>query len=482
MGVVVAAMQVDLERPVALKFVLPRLLERPDHVARFSREARAAAKLQSEHVARVLDVGALESGAAYIVMEYLEGEDLGRRIARQGPLSCAEAVGYILEASEAVAEAHACGIVHRDLKPANLFLANRSHGLPIIKVLDFGLSKVSSANEQITSESSILGSPLYMSPEQLLSARAAEPRSDIWSLGVALYQLLTARPAFAGDRMPELIASILHGREEPLESLRPDIPAGLRAAVHRCLEKDPANRFADIAQFAMALAPFARPSHQACVDRIAHVLRRPDETAGPDALASPLAETKLEVTAAASSLGAAESLNGSSKSITLPSPSSVVASGKEAAPPSEARKQRAVGAAVVAMAWVALGAAAIAIAAMSLTTRKSGDASSATGTALVPSPSAANALAPTERLPRAEESSEPPSAVEAPPAPPARASPAVAPASAAAAQKIAPQGRVNAPRVGAGTAAQAASRTAAAPSATAAPSASTDPLAKLKTQ
>ena len=148
MGVVVAATQIELDRRVALKFLLPKVLERPRLVARFSREARAAASLQSEHVARVIDVGTLESGGPYIVMEYLEGEDLSHVLARRGPLPSDEAVGYVLEACEAVAEAHAHGIVHRDLKPANLFLATRATGAPVIKVLDFGLSKF--AGEETT--------------------------------------------------------------------------------------------------------------------------------------------------------------------------------------------------------------------------------------------------------------------------------------------------------------------------------------------
>ncbi len=259
MGVVVAATQVALDRAVALKFLRPRVLERPDHVARFAREARAAAKLESEHVTRVLEVGALEGGQPYIVMEYLEGEDLSQVLARRGPLPCDEAVGYVLEACEAVAEAHAHGIVHRDLKPANLFLATRATGAPVIKVLDFGLSKFA-GEEKVTSASTLLGSPLYMSPEQLWSATAADSRSDIWSLGVVLYELLTAHAPFSSDRMPELIAAILHKSPRPIEEERPEVPAGLRAVIHRCLEKEPSLRFADTGELAQALAEFGPPS------------------------------------------------------------------------------------------------------------------------------------------------------------------------------------------------------------------------------
>jgi serine/threonine-protein kinase len=255
MGIVVAATQVELDRPVALKFLLPRVLERPDLAARFSREARAAAKLQSEHVARVLDVGALKDGSPYMVMEYLDGQDLGKLVKDRGPLPVEEVVRYLLEAGEAVAEAHSLGIVHRDLKPSNLFLAKRGGGTSSVKVLDFGLSKFTvEGDPQLTSDSSILGSPLYMPPEQLLSARRVDPRSDIWSLGVVLYELLTAHPPFRSDRMPELITDILHSAPRPIERWRSDLPPHLVQVVRRCLEKDPVKRFESVAEMATALA------------------------------------------------------------------------------------------------------------------------------------------------------------------------------------------------------------------------------------
>jgi serine/threonine protein kinase len=274
MGIVVAATHIELERPVALKFLLPRVLERRDVVARFAREARAVAQLQSEHVARVLDVGALEDGAPYIVMEYLEGEDLAQVLASEGPLACDRAAGYVLEASEAIAEAHALGIIHRDLKPANLFLARRRGGPPAIKVLDFGLSKFSglAENQHVTSVSSVLGSPAYMSPEQLLSAPTADARSDIWSLGVVLYELLTARTPFRHERMPELVAAILHKTERPIEEVRSDVPPELEALVRRCLEKDPARRFPSMAHLAAALAAFGPPESDLSVQRINKML------------------------------------------------------------------------------------------------------------------------------------------------------------------------------------------------------------------
>ena len=180
MGVVLAATQVDLDRRVAIKFLLPAALKNPEVVARFSREARSAAKIQSEHVARVIDVGVLPTGAPYMVMEYLDGSDLAQRISAGERLPLAEAVRYVLEACEALAEAHAAGIVHRDLKPANLFLARRPDRTSSVKVLDFGISKSPVGDGGITSTQAVMGSPLYMSPEQLVSAKRVDHRTDIW--------------------------------------------------------------------------------------------------------------------------------------------------------------------------------------------------------------------------------------------------------------------------------------------------------------
>jgi serine/threonine-protein kinase len=257
MGVVFAAIQIDLDRPVALKFLQPAALQQLGLVQRFAREARAAARLKSEHVVRVLDVGTIEGAGPYIVMEYLEGEDFANLIASRGALPCAEAVDTVVQVCDALAEAHALGIVHRDLKPANLFATRRNNEERIVKVLDFGLSKCERPGDpSVTSGSGILGSPLYMSPEQLWSPGEVDGRSDIWSLGVILYELLTARAPFDGERTPELVTSILHRSPRPIENFRTDVPEELAAAVYRCLEKAPARRFADAAQLAGTLAPF----------------------------------------------------------------------------------------------------------------------------------------------------------------------------------------------------------------------------------
>src|SRR5512145_362635 len=213
MGIVIAATHVHLNHRVALKVQLPETQTQPGAQARFLREARAVAQLRSEHVARVLDVGTLEGVAAYIVMEFLQGADVCEHLAKHGPLPIPEAVDLVLQASEGLAEAHALGIVHRDLKTANLFLTARPDGAPLVKLLDFGISKIPPlAHEQgpVTLTNTVMGSPTYMSPEQLRSTKTVDARADIWSLGVVLHELLTGRCPFEADSMADLIALILH--------------------------------------------------------------------------------------------------------------------------------------------------------------------------------------------------------------------------------------------------------------------------------
>jgi eukaryotic-like serine/threonine-protein kinase len=270
MGVVVVAMHLELEQRVAVKFLLPNALENPEATARFMREARAAARIKSEHVARVIDVGRLESGAPYIVMEFLRGSDLGA-VLQHGALQMEEAVDYVLQACEAMAEAHAAGIVHRDLKPANLFLTQRADGSPIVKVLDFGISKVRSPDvidASLTKTSTLMGSPLYMSPEQLRSARNVDHRADIWSLGIILFELLTCRLPFAGETLPQLIASILSDPPEPLRARHPEFSPELENVLAKALEKDLDRRYRSIGEFALALAPLAPRRSRDTAERI----------------------------------------------------------------------------------------------------------------------------------------------------------------------------------------------------------------------
>lgn len=263
MGLVVAARHVQLDQLFALKLLLPQYCEHEEAVQRFLREARSAARIQSEHVARVSDVGTLGDGVPFMVMELLEGRDLDRELQARGPLPIAEAAGYVIQACLAVAEAHAFGIVHRDLKPANLFLTRRRDGSFLVKVLDFGISKaiepdaVGGADANLTSTAAVMGSPQYMSPEQIRSSKHVDARSDVWSLGTVLYELLTGEPAFKADNAPATLAKIVADEVPPPSRSRPDLPAGLEAVVLRCLEKNRDQRFQSVAELASALQPFA---------------------------------------------------------------------------------------------------------------------------------------------------------------------------------------------------------------------------------
>jgi len=280
MGVVVAAEHLDLQERVALKLLLPEALESSEAIERFMREARAVAKIKGEHVARVADVGKLETGAPYIVMEYLEGTDLSALIARQGPLQATDAIEYVLQACEALAEAHALGIIHRDLKPSNLFLIQRPDGSPCIKVLDFGISKVLPREEPDaptdfirTRTAQILGTPLYMSPEQITSSKSVGMPSDIWSLGAVLFELLSGSPAIQASSLQGLRLQILHEPAPLLRRYKPDAPRRLEAVIARCLEKDPAKRYPDVAELALDLRGLARRRALISVERIRRILR-----------------------------------------------------------------------------------------------------------------------------------------------------------------------------------------------------------------
>jgi serine/threonine-protein kinase len=274
MGFVVAARHMHLGTGVAIKFLRPEACADAPTVTRFLREARAAARLQSEHVARVVDVATLDSGAPYIVMELLRGEDVAHAIARAGPLPVDRAVQFLLEASEAVAEAHALGIIHRDLKPANLFLATRPDGSSYVKVLDFGISKTLVSSEEAasagaaTATGAMFGTPYYMSPEQIRSARSVDARSDVWSLGATLYEMLTARKAFEAESLPAVFVLITNDPPTPPRAHRPDLPPTLEAALLASLEKDPARRVQSVAELAARIAPFAPAGAAGLVERV----------------------------------------------------------------------------------------------------------------------------------------------------------------------------------------------------------------------
>lgn len=254
MGIVVAARHLELGQLHAIKFLLPSMLEHSEIVERFLREARAAAKLHSDHVVRVSDVGRLPDGAPYMVMEYLEGRDLKALLVRDGPLPVLDVVAYVLQVCDAIAEAHGAGIIHRDLKPANLFLVHRRGRAPCVKVLDFGISKHTGAEEvDLTNTNVSLGSPLYMSPEQMSKFRKVDVRADIWALGVILYELLSGQSPFYGGSVMEVTARVLQDEPTPLRELRPEVPDALDAIVMRCLRKQRDDRFANVEQLQAAL-------------------------------------------------------------------------------------------------------------------------------------------------------------------------------------------------------------------------------------
>lgn len=261
MGVVCEATHIGLEAPVAIKFIRTDLKNDTEYVQRFLNEARHAAALTNEHVARVHDVGQLDSGDLYLVMERLEGIGLDALIREQGPLQQAEAVSLIRQACEGLSEAHAAGIIHRDIKPENLFLARRSDGKRTLKILDFGISKQTSgdAPSSLTNSERSLGSPWYMSPEQMIDTSSVDHRADVWSLGVVLFQLLTAALPFAGSSVPEVCAKVLTAPAPGLRELRPDIDPALEAIVARCLAKEPSARPDSVGALSAELEPFASP-------------------------------------------------------------------------------------------------------------------------------------------------------------------------------------------------------------------------------
>jgi serine/threonine-protein kinase len=259
MGVVVAAHHIELDERVAVKFLSPSALADPEAIARFDREVRAAARLRNEHIARVYDAGKLPDGARFMVLEYLDGEDLAARVRRVGPLEPRVAVRYLLQACSAVLEAHGKGIIHRDIKPANLFVIERPDGTESVKILDFGVMKrvggaQPNADPQQTEPGTIIGTPFYTSPEQLRGSASVDGRTDIWALGATLYELLTATPPFPGKTYAQIIANVLEAAPMPMGELRPSVPEKLAAVVMRCLEKDPGDRYESIVELALALA------------------------------------------------------------------------------------------------------------------------------------------------------------------------------------------------------------------------------------
>jgi tRNA A-37 threonylcarbamoyl transferase component Bud32 len=286
MGIVVAATHVGLDQRVAVKFLLPEAMRSADAVERFLREARIAAKVKSEHVARVSDVGTVDDGTPFIVMEHLEGADLGAILRRDGHLAVEEACEVTLQACEALAEVHAAGIVHRDLKPSNLFVTRRADGAPCVKLLDFGISKLTDVGDEredpaLTATATVMGSPAYMSPEQLRSTKEVDARTDVWSLGAVLYEAVTGRGAFRRETIPQVYAMIASEDPAAPSSLRKELPEALERAILGCLVKDPQQRstLVDLARGIVELAP----------ERARVSLERVEAMGGPSAAAPKVA-------------------------------------------------------------------------------------------------------------------------------------------------------------------------------------------------
>ncbi len=278
-GIVYCAQHLELDERVAIKFLKAESLRDSGIVARFAREAKAALSIKSEHVARIMDVGTSEAGAPFIVMEYLEGQDLNTALRERGTFTVADVAEYMLHACEALAIAHSKRIVHRDIKPENLFLTTTHHSLKVVKVLDFGVSKAALTGSMfrgvipLVETSQLMGTPLYMSPEQVRASPDIDARSDIWSLGLVIFEMLTGRPAFDAKSLNELCVAILERDIPPIRDIRPDVPEGLALAIQRCVQRDPAARFQNVGALANALLPFAPKRARVCAERSVAVLR-----------------------------------------------------------------------------------------------------------------------------------------------------------------------------------------------------------------
>ena len=282
MGVVHAARDVLIDRRVALKALLPRLVTSPVASGRFMQEARASTRITSEHVVKLLDTFTLPDGTPLLVLEYLEGRDLRALLIESGPLPPDHAVDYVLQALQAVAEGHMQSIIHRDLKPSNLFLTERADGTPLLKVLDFGIAKIlqpgpaGPTDLALTSSEDIqLGSPVYMPPEQFTNPRDVDARADIWALGVTLYELISGKQPFGGSGYQELVSRVLSAHPDSLRAACPgaSLPAGLEQIVGKCLEKSRDARYANAVELAIALAPFGSEDARLSLTRVSGLSR-----------------------------------------------------------------------------------------------------------------------------------------------------------------------------------------------------------------
>jgi serine/threonine protein kinase len=271
MGRVVAATHLAIGNTVAIKILKKEALATPEVPKRFLREARAAGRLRSEHVVKVVDLGTLPTGEPFMVMEMLHGKDLGQHLEQGGPVPIPFAIECVVQACEGLAEAHSHGMVHRDIKPANLFVTHRPNGAPLVKVLDFGIATAAAGDfdHRLTATQSVMGSPSYMSPEQLKAARDVDARSDIWALGVTLYEVISGKQPFVGASLTALSISIVSDPHRPLVG----VPRELVSIIDRCLAKDVSARFSNVAELSAALAPFI-PNGNAAAELVAGSLHQ----------------------------------------------------------------------------------------------------------------------------------------------------------------------------------------------------------------
>jgi serine/threonine protein kinase len=269
MGVLCAATHLHLDQKIAVKF---RLAGSKVDATRFIREAQLAVRLQNRHVCRVMDLGYIGEATPYIVMEYLDGNDLSKEIETRGPMAVEEAAEYMLQACDAMAEAHSLGIVHRDIKPENLFLARQHDGRSIVKVLDFGISKQHGVT--LTTESDLMGTPAYMAHEQWASAKHVTASADVYALGATLHFLLAGEPPFHATTIPEMFAKITTQKPPLLRTLRADVPEEIEQLVSRCLARTPAERPADVLEISDALLPFAQGRKRAALSVVGRAFGR----------------------------------------------------------------------------------------------------------------------------------------------------------------------------------------------------------------
>lgn len=285
MGIVCACTNLDLNKKIAIKMLKPDVLTDVDATTRFKREASAASQLTSEYVAKVTDYGVFDNRVPFMVMEYLDGLDLADYLEQSGTIPVMWACDIVLQTAEGLAEAHSLGIVHRDVKPTNLFLTWRPDGTSLVKVLDFGISKSRTANGvdmQLTQTQSLLGTPSYMSPEQMRSARDVDGRTDIWSLGTVLYEIVEGHRPFEADSFSEMCVKV--AMDDPIPMQR--APIELQRVIARCLAKNPVDRYANMADLGADLIPLTKDPHHSAnlVERMQRLVRKSWDNGVPQAV------------------------------------------------------------------------------------------------------------------------------------------------------------------------------------------------------